>query len=175
MEDLRKQPSVRIRLCSGLFTTALLVFFWLLAGCSGTGSELMREPGQDEPVPPKWVCTGEAPEITGAVCAVGIAGATYFRSDAVKKAAEEARNELARTVAVRVQTAMLDIQTGGGGRRGSRTIMEVSSFVNEIILEGSRIVEVWHDEYGRGFAGISGYTYALACIDSASLSSALPR
>lgn len=160
---------------SSSFVSMALGLLCLVLACSSSGPEQLKGPGPDTRKAPKWVCTGEAPDIPGALCAVGIAGATYFRSDAVKKAAEEARDELARSVSVKVQTAMFDVETGGGDRKEFRSVMEVSSFVNEIILEGSRIVEVWHDEQGLGFAKQPGYTYALACIDSTSLAPAMPK
>ncbi len=163
------------RSCISLFIAMALCLLCLALACSGSGPEQLRGPSPNPQKAPKWVCTGEPPNIPGTLCAVGIAGATYFRSDAVKKAVEEARNELARSVVVKVQTAMLDVQTGGGGRKEYQSIMEVSSFVNEVVLEGSRIVEVWHDKHGMGFAKQPGYTYALICIDSTSFAPAIPK
>ena len=82
---------------------------------------------------------------------------------------ENARNELARALRVRIETSTLDIQTEGGGRRASQTVTEVSSYVNEIVLEGSTIIGVWYDRSGEGFARKPRCTYALVCIDKASL------
>lgn len=109
------------------------------------------------------------------VCAIGVAGPTFFRTDAVEKAGDAARTELARTLSVKVQTAMLDVQTTGGGRKESISVVEVSSYVNEVVLDGSRIIEVWYDEYGKGFAQKPNYTYALGCVEAASISSIMPN
>jgi hypothetical protein len=100
---------------------------------------------------------------------VGFAGPTYFRGDGVEAAVERARNELARTLRIRIETSTLDIQTEGGGRRASQTVTEVTSHVNEIVLEGSTIVGVWYDKSGEGFAGKPRCTYALVCVDEDSL------
>lgn len=156
---------------------ALLLALGLLlpaAGCSKSGKNLKPDPSELV-TPPNWALTGKTPDIQGVVCAVGVAGPTFFRTDAVEKAGEAARAELARTLSVRVQTAMLDIQSGGGGHKESVSVVQVSSYVNEVVLDGSRIIEVWYDEYGKGFAQKPQFTYALGCIESASISSIMPN
>jgi len=155
----------------GYLVLALLFAF---VGCAGKGSRTADQDIKEIP-PPTWVITGSPPEITGAVCAIGVAGPTYFRTDAVESACESARSALARTLSVRIQTAMLDMQAGGGGKRQTQSVMEVSSYVNEVVLEGSKIIEVWYDERGRGFAQKPEYTYALGCIDAGSISSVTPK
>ena len=51
--------------------------------------------------------------------------------------------------------------------------MAVSTYVNEIVLQGSTIIGVWYDPNGAGFAKKPRCTYALVCIDAASLPTAL--
>jgi len=150
----------------------VLLLGWLLLplGCAGTGHPPTdAEPGARVP-PPGWALTGNSPDLPGSVCAVGIAGPTFFRFDAVETACDAARSGLARTLRVRIHTTSLDIQTGESGSRDSQSVMQVASYVNDLVLEGSRIVEVWYDESGAGFARKPNYTYALACIDEASVS-----
>ena len=143
------------------------------AGCAAPGPELGSIP-PEEPQPPQWVITGRLPEHDkGSVCAIGFAGPTYFRTDGVEAAVENARTELTRTLQIRIESSTLDIQTEGGSRRGSQTVMQVSSYVNEIVLQGSTIVGVWYDSPGTGFAKRPRCTYALVCMDEASLPAGL--
>jgi hypothetical protein len=90
----------------------------------------------------------------------------------VEAAVGSARNELARTLQVRIETRTLDIQTQGGGHRASQTVTEVSSYVTEIVLEGSTIIGVWYDKSGEGFTRKPRCTYALVCVDEGSLPAA---
>jgi hypothetical protein len=103
------------------------------------------------------------------VCAIGLGGPTYFRADGVESAIENARGELARTLQVQIETRTLDVQTERGGHRESQTVTEVSAYVSEIVLERSTIIGVWYDKAGKGFARKPRCTYALVCIDEASL------
>lgn len=148
-----------------------LLLLPLLAGCPGAGSRSgAPAPGIPDVPPPSWALTGTVPDSPGGkVCAIGMAGPTYFRSDGVEAAADKARGELARTIQVRISTASLDIQRSAGGGTTSQTVVEVSSAVNRLVLEGSKIAEVWYDPSGRGFAHRPRCTYALVCIDGAAL------
>ncbi len=149
----------------------LLLLLPVLAACSGSAPERPAvEPEIPRPPPPGWALTGRVPDEGGRrLCAIGIAGPTYFRNDAVEAAAENARGELARSIQVRISTATLDIQRHGGGGTTSQTVVEVSSSVNRLVLEGSTIASVWYDEAGVGFAHKPRCTYALVCIDGAAL------
>ena len=109
------------------------------------------------------------------VCAIGLGGPTYFRADGAEGAIDNARSELGRTLQVRIETRTLDIQTQDGGRRESQTVTQVSSYVNETVLQGSTIIGVWYDQAGEGFAKKPRCTYALVCIDEASLPAALSQ
>lgn len=145
------------------------ILLLLQADCASSGQ---KPEASQSPAPspaPAWALTGEAPELAGSVCAVGLAGPTYFRTDGVEAAEEDARRALAHTLEVSVKTHMLDIQTGGGGGSSGQSVVEVSSFVNEVVIQGSRIVEVWYDAAGRGFAQKPRCTYALVCVEKASL------
>ena len=153
--------------------SSLILALVLSCGAAGCAAARIEGPGSgpaEDATPPDWVITGSPPDVREwPVCAVGFAGPTYFRADGVEAAVESARNELARTLQVRIETRTLDIQTEGGGRRESQTVTEVSSYVNEIVLQGSTIVGVWYDKAGEGFAKHPRCTYALVCIDAASV------
>ena len=152
----------------------VLVLSYGAAGCAAPGPEL-GSPPPEEPQPPQWVITGRTPEHDkGSLCAIGVAGPTYFRTDGVEVAVENARAELARTIRIRIESSTLDVQTESGSRRGSQTVMQVSSYVNEMVLQGSTIVGVWYDSPGTGFAKKPRCTYALVCMDEAFLPAGLP-
>lgn len=147
---------------------------WGTTGCTATRPDSAGTPAAEESPPPLWGITGRAPELPQwPVCAIGLGGPTYFRGDGVEAAIENARSELARTLQVRIETRTLDIQTEGGGRRESQTVTEVSSYVNDIVLQGSTIIGLWYDKTGEGFAKKPRCTYALVCIDEASLPTGL--
>jgi len=154
-------------------TLFLLVLLIALCGvftaCAGKKT-IDSEPSF--PDPPEWVRTGQAPQVSGSICAVGVAGPTFFRTDAVMRAEEEARGALARTLTVKIHTGMIHIQDEDGGVMDRQTVFEVSAYANEKVLEGARIMEVWFDEPGWGFAQKPEYTYALACIDATTKPSA---
>ena len=106
---------------------------------------------------------------------MGFAGPAYFRKDGIEMASEKARVELALTMEVKIQKSVLDIQrNSGNGTRDSQSIMEVTASFNDLILEGSKIVEIWYDEEGKGFGRRPRSTYALACIDLASIPRSAP-
>ncbi len=149
---------------------ACLLGLLLITGCAGTGKKGTHPSDEVPPEAPQWALTGNSPDLPGSVCAVGIAGPTFFRFDAVETACDAARTALASTLKVKIHSTSLDIQTAESGMRDSQTVVEVSSYVNDLVLEGSRIIEVWYDEGGNGFARKQNYTYALACIDEASVS-----
>ena len=146
------------------FLWVLIIFgCFLIPACS---QKEVITPSPEFPEPPEWVRTGEAPQIAGAICAIGVAGPTYFRTDAVTSAEEQARGALAKSMAVKISSGMIHIQNEDGGVMDTQTVFEVSAYANEMVLEGSRIMEVWFDEPGWGFAKKPEYTYALACIDA---------
>jgi len=157
--------TARVPVASRLPALLLLV---ILAGCAGAGRAGGGADAKTSP-PPDWARSGNGPALPGLVCAVGIAGPTFFRFDAVEVACDAARTSLARSLRVRVHTSSLDIQTNESGMKDSQTVVEVASTINDLVLEGSRIVEVWYDEHGAGFARKPSYTYALACIDEAAV------
>ncbi len=158
-------------LVSPLFAFQLLIVFLLLwSGCAGSGKKFVEQGNEPRKDAPPWALTGNSPHQPGLVCAVGIAGPTFFRFDAVETASDAARSALARTFRVQILASTIDIQTTEGGGRDSQTVVQVASHVNDMVLERSRIVEMWYDEWGTGFVKKPQYTYALACMDEASVS-----
>ncbi len=155
-----------------LFLQLALGFFLSCLGCLGAGTESVpADAGLKAPPPPEWVLTGKTPERTGEICAIGVAGPTFFKTDAKKIAAEEARCELSRTLQVKIASNTLDIQINESGRKDTQTIFEVSSYLNDIIMEGSRIIEIWYDKSGQGFIKKPNCTYVVTCIEKSSLPS----
>jgi hypothetical protein len=161
--------SVLSRFHAVLLITGLLAI-GLMPSCAGTGDRGKAPAPVGSADAPDWALTGNTPDPKGTLCAVGMAGPTFFRFDAVETACDSARNALARSLRVKIQTTSLDIQTSESGMKDTQMVMEVASYVNELVLEGSRIEEVWFDEHGKGFARKKNYTYALACIDESAVS-----
>ena len=58
---------------------------------------------------PEWVM--RTPRMPGNICATGAVDPTFFRQDGRTQAADSARNELARTIQVKVSSVMYDEQT----------------------------------------------------------------
>ncbi len=155
-----------------IFRSLVPGFCLLILGCFGTGTETTPDTILEAPPPPEWALTGKTPEISGEICAIGVAGPTFFKTDAKKIAAEEARCELARTIHVKIETNTIDIQINDRGLKDTQTVFEVSSYLNDIIMEGSRIIEIWYDKHGKGFIQKPNCTYVITCIEKNAISSA---
>jgi hypothetical protein len=104
---------------------------------------------------PEWVL--RTPRMRGNICAVGAVDPTFFRQDGIASAAEAARNELARTVQVKINSVFLDVAENDGS-----WVRQVIDSTTEVVLSGAEVLEYWHDE--RGTVQRRGMTWALACM-----------
>jgi hypothetical protein len=102
------------------------------------------------------------PHQSGTLCAVGTVDPTFFRQDGVRFAAEAARNELARTIEVKVTSVMYDEQTMRGTYVDEAFVQQVVGTMSDVVLSGAQVMETWYDELGA--ISKRGMTYALACM-----------
>jgi len=127
-----------------------------LSGCMDINSVKPKE------AVPDWV--QKVPREKGRLCAVGASEPTYYREDAKKYAAENARGELARSLHVNIKSIMVDITTEKGGDIAEGRIIEASSWASEAALKESEITSFWYDEEGVAPVRKKGVSYALACM-----------
>lgn len=121
------------------------------------------EPGSRSRGPaPEWVL--RIPKSHGNICAVGTVDPTFFRQDGVRHAAEAARNELARTIEVKVTSVMYDEQSTRGSYVDEAFVQQVVGTMSDVVLAGAQILETWYDELGS--VSRRGMTYALACMST---------
>jgi hypothetical protein len=109
---------------------------------------------------PDWVL--RTPRQSGNICAVGTVDPTFFRQDGVRFAADAARNELARTIEVKVTSVMYDEQTIRGSHVDEAFVQQVVGTMSDVVLSGAQVLESWFDELGS--ISRRGMTYALACM-----------
>lgn len=98
----------------------------------------------------------------GNICATGAVDPTFFRQDGRTQAADSARNELARTVQVKVSSVMYDEQTTSGSYVDQAFVSQVVGSISDVVLSGAQVMEYWYDEHGS--VSRKGMTYALACM-----------
>lgn len=140
-----------------------LVLTSVLLGCGGAPKQVPAPAAQ--PVvkagdAPGWVT--RTPRMKGQVCAVGGVDPTFYRQDGRVYAAEAARNELARSVQVHINSIMYDTESTYGGHTTQYIVSEVVTAVSDGVLAGAEILEYWHDDHGS--VSRRGMTYALACM-----------
>jgi len=104
---------------------------------------------------PDWVL--RTPRMTGNVCAVGCVDPTFYRQDAMKNAAEAARNELARTVESKINSVLLDVAENDGS-----WVRQVIDSTTDVVVNGAEVLEYWYDS--NGSVQRQGMTFALACM-----------
>ena len=110
----------------------------------------------------------------GRLYAVGIVGPTYFPEDGRRSAADEARKELARSISVKVESILVDIERSHGpGLLGEAGIVSASSWATDVVINGSQILEYWVDENGLVPHGQKGATYALVVLGLGGIPGAL--
>lgn len=102
------------------------------------------------------------PAPKGEICAVGAVDRTFYRQDGITNASEAARNELARSVQVTINSVMYDIETQRGSSVRQYMVSEVVAAVQDGVVNGAEIRSTWFDHNGQ-LAG-AGMTYALACM-----------
>lgn len=109
---------------------------------------------------PEWVL--RLPKMPGNICATGAVDPTFYRQDGRGQAADSARNELARTIQVKVTSVMYDEQTNSGSYVDQSFVSQVVGSISDVVLSGAQVMEYWFDEYGN--VSRKGMTYALACM-----------
>ncbi len=112
---------------------------------------------------PDWLV--RLPSAKGALYAVGISGPTYFQTDAVKWAADHAREELAKSLAGRVQSVVTVEQTQKGTGVQTVSATEATAWATDIVVSSSQVVATWVDVNGKYQNGKPGTTYALGLLD----------
>lgn len=132
------------------------------SACGGGGKAVQQAP---PPPPPKvdvpeWVM--KLPRMAGNICATGAVDPTFYRQDGRSQAADSARNELARTIQVKVTSVMYDEQTSSGSYVDQSFVSQVVGSISDVVLSGAQVMEYWFDEYGN--VSRKGMTYALACM-----------
>jgi len=143
-----------VRRCYLMFILALVI--WSVGGCAG--NRQLRG-GQ----PPGWVI--DIPVEAGRLYAVGSCGRTYYRDDAWRNAADNARGELAKNLQARIQNAFLAVQsTDGANWALNETVVQSTSSATDIVMNEAQIVSMWYDEKGKMPGGEPGTTYALAVL-----------
>ncbi len=111
---------------------------------------------------PEWV--KRTPTASGKVCAQGAVDPTFYRQDGRVNAAEAARNELARSIQVHINSIMYDSDSSSGGSVRQYIVSEVTTAVQDGVVAGAEILEYWFDEHGA--VSRRGMTYALACMST---------
>jgi hypothetical protein len=128
----------------------------------GGGKQAVIPPPPPKPdvVVPEWVL--KLPRQPGNICATGAVDPTFYRQDGRTQAADSARNELARTIQVKVTSVMYDEQTSRGSYVDQSFVSQVVGSISDVVLSGAQVTEYWFDEYGH--VSRRGMTYALACM-----------
>jgi len=129
----------------------------LNTGCKSAPDEL--GPLETGSKPPSWVLT---PERDGYYSAVGICGRTLFRKDAIDRAAEDARANLALAVQAHIKVLIFQFTTNQGTLVEQTQAVEASTLSTELVLENSEIQGLWLDRHGAVDA--AEMTYAIARI-----------
>ena len=169
----RQDHAIRPPGLSGPATPVFLLLFALVisvttSACGGAkpkAPEIVMvppaPPESEKPTPaPVWVSS--VPQPKGQVCATGAVDPTYYRQDGRTRAAEAARNELARSIEVHITSVMVDVETSRGGSVNQYIVSEVTSLVENGVVQGAEVVSYWYDPVGS--VSRRGMTYALACI-----------
>src|SRR5262245_54746801 len=148
---------------------ALVVSRWgsifLVFTLSACGGGKNVKPAEPPPPPPhvdvpEWVL--RLPKMPGNICATGAVDPTFYRQDGRTQAADSARNELARTIQVKVTSVMYDEQDNSGSYVDQSFVSQVVGSISDVVLSGAQVMEYWFDEYGN--VSRQGMTYALACM-----------
>jgi hypothetical protein len=144
-----------------------LALFPVVFACGGSGA---KPPPQLVPQgsivkgrqAPEWVM--RTPRQKGQICAVGAVDPTFYRQDGLTHAADAARNELARTIQVKISSVMYDYQDNSGSHTDQSFVQEVVGSISDVVVSGAQVLEYWYDESGS--VSRRGMTYALACMDT---------
>ncbi len=115
---------------------------------------------------PEWV--SRTPIFQDKICSVGTCEPTLFPEDAKPCAADSARADLAKTVAVHVESIMLDENRHGDSSVDKATVSSVRATTTNTVIRNAVIEEYWYDAEGKA-SYTKGITYALACIPKSKL------
>ena len=148
-----------VRLGVGVALVATVV------GCGGGGGgqQHVQAPVGAKPRgsdAPEWVM--RLPRQPGNICATGAVDPTFYRQDGRTQAADSARNELARTIQVKVSSVMYDESSTSGSYVDQAFVTQVVGSISDVVLSGATVLEYWFDETGS--VSRKGMTYALACM-----------
>ncbi len=127
-----------------------------IAGCAGSRSRV--EPPEK---PPTWV--DALPKHPGKLCALGYSGPTFYQTDCLKNAADNARGHLSQAISVKIRTITIDISDGTRGSYDMDVMVEGSESASDTVLNGSEVESQWLDRFGQ--RGPDNGCYSLVCID----------
>jgi hypothetical protein len=111
--------------------------------------------------PPEW--TQRIPRRPATLCAVGCSGPTFYQTDCLKNAADNARGHLADNISSRIRTVTIDISDGTRGSFSRDVFVEGSESASDAVLKGSEIEAQWLDT--QGLRGQPNSCFCLVCID----------
>ena len=158
------QPGGGISSFCGAGKLLLLVAAVALQACGGAE----KKDGAGSGGVPNWVRRTPIDESGRYVYGVGYSPPAFFRKDTVENAKNAARVELAKVMRVVVKEELTDFMVGSRRSNGSRDeLVSISESVLDAVLEGSQIMEVWHDTAGA--VGERSAIYALARAKHAGL------
>lgn len=115
------------------------------------------------PNAPDWIL--KAPIGQGFIYAVGNSGNTLYHSDARRRAADDARKELAKSLEVKISSITL-IFTNADSRNiyNETFLVEATSQAVNTVAQNSRIIEYWVDSRGLVPGMEPNTVYALATM-----------
>lgn len=146
----------------------VVLVWWLLAVLPACASGPETRPSSV----PAWV--QRVPDESGVLHAVGMSEPTFHPTDALVRASDNARVQLALTLRAHVRSATF-VHLRSDGRTHVETAATVEDFAHEqadAIIEHAEIVATWLDTDGA-FSGRRGTGYALARVPVARASAAL--
>lgn len=138
---------------------ALVLVVLLVGGCSTS-----YPPDQ---MPPDWLI--RLPSARGALYAVGICGPTYYPVDAISRASDRAREELAKSLGGRIRSMISVEQSQRGTAVSQVSVTEATVWASDVVMSSSQVVATWVDVHGLYQQGKPGTTYALAVLGNAGI------
>jgi hypothetical protein len=146
--------TMNLRAPLGLLLLASVVF--ASQGCGRRTVIIMVGP------PPAWVDI--MPRHDRKLCALGYSGPTFYQTDCLKNAADNARGHLSQSISVSIKTLTLDISDGTRGSFSQDVFVEGSQCASDTVLNGSEVEAQYLDTQGQ--RGTPNGCYSMVCIDS---------